>query len=148
MIHERYGPFRVDIVTYQQVAEAVQGRLRNVTRNMIEDGLRDIDAVALGQHRLGNITTMPLRCLGEANRPSLWAIRNQGYWKLASKDQRVQEYLAENGCLGDFPTLPDGFEYAPASLHGQMPELAPRDEETWVLELVRSLNERHKELAI
>lgn len=147
MIGERYGPFRVDIVTYQQVAEAVQRRLRNVTRNMIEDGLRDIEALSLGQHRLGKVTTIPLRVLGEANRPSLWAIRNQGYWKLASKEQRVQEYLAEDGYLADFPTLPGGIEYAPGGLQTPMPESVGHGGEPWVLELVRSLNERHKELA-
>jgi hypothetical protein len=147
MIEERRDPFRVDIVTYLQVAEAVQGRLRNVTRNMIEDALKDIGAAPLGQLRLGQLASIPGRLWNQAKRPSVWAIRNQGYWKLASKEQRVQEYLAEDGCLGDLPPLPLGFEYAPGSLQTSMPDPVEQDADAWVLELVRSLNERQKEFA-
>lgn len=146
MLEERRPPFHVDVMTYQQIAEAVHRIFPKASRNAIEDALREIKAVALGQHRLGNIPRMPVHVLPYGNRPSLWAIRNSEFWIAAAPKERVDEYLAEEGRLAELPELPNGFNYAPANLLPPLPERPSRDTETWMLDLLRSLRQREEEL--
>ena len=145
MLEERYPPFRVDIVTHQQIAEAVKRRLPSATRNSIDDALREIGAVPLGQHRISKFS-IPVWLLGSGDRPSLWAVRNGAFWQAATPQERIEEYLAEEARLPDLPHLPEGFSYASAILLPPVPDRPSRDAEAWVLHLARSINERNKEL--
>jgi hypothetical protein len=145
MLEERCPPFRVDIVTYQQIADAVKRRIPQASRNAIGDALRDIGAVAVGQHRVGKVP-LPFWLGSSGDRPSLWAVRNQAFWCSATNEERIAEYLAEESRLAELPDRPEGFSYAPASLLPPTPDSPFRDTEAWVLDLVSSLNERNKEL--
>jgi hypothetical protein len=147
MIAERQRPFHVDIVTYQQIAEAVQVRVRNSSRNAIEDALRELEAIAFGQHKLSKAAAMRARFLGLPERPSLWAVRNREFWGAATARERVEEYLGDEGRLSDVPDLPAEFGYAPASVLPPSREQLPRDTDGWVLDLIRSLRQREEEMA-
>jgi hypothetical protein len=147
MLEERVPPFHVDVVTYQQIAEAVQRRLPKTSRNAIEDALREIGALPLGQHRLPKPTSMTWRFHGHADRPSLWAVRNQSFWEAATRNERVEEYLAEEGRLADLPELPAGFAYHPGKTVMGCPDQPKRDVDTWVLDFLRKLREREEETA-
>jgi hypothetical protein len=141
MLEERHPPFHVDVVTHQQVAEAIKRRLPGVSRNAVTDAMREIRAVSLGQHRLGKVP-MGLRALASGDRPSLWAVRNGAFWAVATSQEIVQEYLAEQGRLAELPALPPEFSYAPASILPAAPESPSTDPDGWVLHLVRSMRER------
>ena len=147
MLEERYPPFRVDVVTYQQIAEAIKRRLPTVSRNAITDALRDIQAASVGQHRLGKVP-VSLQTLGTSERPSLWAVRNAKFWLAATSQEVVAEYLADQGRLADLPELPAGISYLPASLLPPFSASPPCDAGAGMLDLVRSINKRNEELAV
>lgn len=147
MLDERDPPFHVDVLTYQQIAEAVQRRLPKMSRNAIEDALREIRALPLGQHRLPKPTSMTWRFHGQSDRPSLWAVRNQSFWEAATKKECVEEYLAEEGRLTDLPELPAGFAYHPGKVVMPRADQPTRDPDAYVLKLLQSLRERQKEAA-
>lgn len=145
MVDEHRPPFHLDIVTFQQIAEAVRTRLHNATRNQIEDALRDIDAVSLGQHKMGKATSLRARILGLTERPSLWAVRNVDFWRATSQKENVEEYLADEARLADFPQLPQGFAYAPASLLPRVADRPKHDSDAGLLALLLRLRERSRE---
>jgi hypothetical protein len=144
MIEERESPFHVDIVIFQQIADALQRRVGKVPRKAIEAALRKIGAVALGQHRLPKDAALPHWLSGIPNRPSLWAIRNVRYWPAAMQEERLVEFLARQGQLSDLPELPEGFSYSPIS---SLPptRLVDVEPELQLMELVRALNGRAAE---
>jgi hypothetical protein len=142
MLDERTAPFHVDIVTYQQVAEAIQRRLPKASRNSIEDALREIEAVPLGQHRLPKAKSITVRFHGQPDRPSFWAVRHQSFWQAATSKECVEEYLAETGRLAELPELPAGFAYHPGEAFTPGSGHASRDPDSYILDLLRTMRER------
>jgi hypothetical protein len=102
--------------------------------------LRDIGAVQLGQHHINwKAVKMTPRHLNNADKPSLWAVRNGGFWRVAKPAERVAEYLADASFL---PQLPPDIAWAPArptsAIKGEASVVAKRDLDG----LVKSINAR------
>lgn len=102
---ERSFPFSRDIVRLEEVRASLPAA-RAVPLQRLNTAMRSFGAVPLGAHRAsgewfvssGHQTYVG----GRPSKPSLWAIANQEYWKLADPQDRVAEFARSRGMWVDY----------------------------------------------
>jgi hypothetical protein len=145
MIAERDYGLGCDVVTRQQVQDALKRRHPMIGRRAVDAALSEIGAIPLGQHRIGSeLKITSLRQLGNADKPSLWAIRNVKFWAVADHQARVEEYLAHESRLAALPDLPGTMGVLPMSPSEASP-IFSRESEARLSELAALLQARWEE---
>ncbi len=107
MIESRAMPFHLDIVTRNQVQDALKGRNPLIKRNEVDRALEDLKCIPLGQHRLPKGTVLKGQFFQTSDRENFWVIRHNAYWLEASASERVDEFLAHKSALAEFAEWPE-----------------------------------------